>query len=78
MTYNEVAQKILKRMGEKLVMRKSELIEYIKNNVKINPKDPSDVVSSALKMLVQKGLITPVYASESTFAITQRGIRELR
>jgi DNA-directed RNA polymerase subunit F len=78
MTYDEVARKILERMGEKLVMRKSELIEYVKSNVKTNPKDPSNLVDSVLKMLVQKGLITPLYASESTFAITQRGMRELR
>ena len=76
--YDEVARKILERMGEKLVARKSELIEYVKNNVKINPRDPSSVVTSVLKALVQKGLITPVYASETTFAITQKGMKELR
>ena len=64
-------------MGEKLVARKSELIECVKGDVKGNPHSPKEVVDSITKMLVQKGFITPIYASETTFAITQKGMRAL-
>ena len=77
MGYEQVAQRILEIMGERLVVRKSELIDFIKDDVK-NPGNPWKVVDTITKMLVQRGLITPLYTSESTFAITQKGIRELR
>lgn len=76
MAYERIAEKILQRMGEVLVVRKSELIDFIKDDVK-NPGNPRSIVDATTKMLVQRGLITPVYASQSTFAITQKGMKEL-
>jgi len=75
MVYDKAAQIILKRIGEALVIRKSELVNFMKG--KTNPGSPKDVVNSVTKMLTQRGLITPLYASESTFAITQKGMKEL-
>lgn len=57
------------------MVRKSELVNHIKNDV--NPDDPRKVVDSVIQKLVQQKLITPLYASESTFAITQQGMKEL-
>ena len=57
------------------MVRKSELVNHIKNDV--NPDDPRKVVDSVIQRLVQQKLITPLYASESTFAITQTGMKEL-
>ncbi len=62
-------------MKEKLVVRKSELIEHVKRDVTGNPHSPKNVVDSITKTLVQRGFITPLYASETTFAVTQKGMR---
>ena len=76
--YEKVEKKIMKIMGEKLVARKSELLERVKGDIKSNPHSPKSVVDSITKTLVQRGLLTPLYASETTFAITQRGMREAK
>lgn len=76
--YENVIKKIMELMAEKLVVRRSELIEYVKKDIKGNPHSPREVVDSITKMLIQKGFITSIYASESTFAITQKGIREVK
>lgn len=75
MEREKIMRKILERMGEVLVARKSELIELIKGDV--NPEDPRDVVDNITRMLTQNGLITPLYACETTFAITQKGMKEV-
>ena len=76
--YEKITKKIMKLMGEKLVARKSELIECVKGDIKGNPHNPKSVVDSITKILVQRGLITSIYASETTFAITQKGMREVK
>jgi len=73
--YEEIEKKIMKMMNEKLVARKSELIEHVKGDIKGNPHSPKSVVDSVTKSLLQKGYIIPLYASETTFAITQKGMR---
>jgi len=75
--YEKVIEKIMGLMGEKLVARKSELIECVKGDIKGNPHSPKEVVDSITKILVQKGFITPIYASEATFALTQKGMRQV-
>ena len=76
MERDKITKKILERMAEVLVARKTELVKLVKND--INPEDPRDVVDNITKMLVQSGLITPLYACETTFAITQKGMKEDR
>jgi hypothetical protein len=73
--YEEIEKKIMKMMREKLVARKSELLEHVKGGIKGNPHSPKSVVDSITKDLLQKGYIIPLYASETTFAITQKGMR---
>lgn len=70
-----ITQKVLNKFKEKLVVRKSELVDLMRDDLK-NPGNPRKVIDAITKMLVQKKLITPVYASESTFAITQRGMKD--
>lgn len=69
-----IERKLLERIGETLVVRKCELIDYLGHGT----KNKKRVVDSSLRSLAAKKLITPVYASESTFAITQKGMQELR
>ena len=73
--YEKIQRKIMKIMNEKLVARESELIEYVKGDIEGNPHSPKSVVDSITKTLVQRGFIVPLYASETTFAITQKGMR---
>lgn len=75
MEQEKLTRKILERMGEVLVARKSELVELIKNDV--NPENPKTVVDMITRMLAQKGLVTRLYACETTFAITKRGMKEI-
>jgi len=71
--YEKIQKKIMKMMKEKLVARRSELIKHVKGD--INPHNPKTVVDNITKTLVQRGFIIPLYASETTFAITQKGMR---
>jgi hypothetical protein len=76
--YEEVEKKIMNMMGEKLVARKTELIELVKGDIKGNPHSPREVVDNITKNLIQRGFIIPLYASETTFAITQKGMRTVK
>ncbi len=68
---NGFEKKVLEKMSTSLVVTRSEL--YTVANAKNNKQKRE--VESAIKSLVNKGLITPVYNSYTTFAITQNGIR---
>lgn len=74
--YEAITKKVLEQFREKLVVRKTELIDLIKDDVSKNPGNPSEVIENITKMLIQKKMITPVFASTSTFAITQTGVRQ--
>ena len=76
--YENVEKKILKIMSEKLVVRKTELIDLVRGDIKGNPHSPKNVVDNITKTLVQRRLIVPLYASETTFAITQKGMRVVK
>jgi hypothetical protein len=69
-----IEYKVLKKFKDSLVVRNSELIQLIQNEVKCSG-DSVNIVKTLTKNFIQKGWITPLYASESTFAITQRGIK---
>lgn len=75
MDYDMITQKVLDKFKERLVVRKSELVDLIRDDVK-NPGNPRKVIDIITKTLIQKKVIISVYASESTFAITQRGMKE--
>ncbi len=64
-------KKILKKMSESLVANRSELLKVVRSDGK---RDIEDAINS----LVENKLIIPIYGSHTTFAITQRGIKEAR
>ena len=64
-------KKILNKMLESLVVNRSEL--YVVTGAKT--KKERTEVEFTLKSLVSKGWIIPVYASQTTFAITQTGMK---
>jgi len=74
MMENGIEHKILERFKERLVVRKTELIQLIEDDIK-GSENPMGVINTITNIFVQKGLITPLYASKSVYAITQRGIK---
>ncbi len=71
MKTNNIEKKILDKMAESLVVNRSELY----NIAGANNKKQRTTVENAIKLLVERGLITPIYSSQTTFAITQNGVR---
>ena len=69
-----IERKVLQKFKDSLVVRRSELIQLIQSETN-SSKDSVNVVNILTKTFIQRGWITPLYASESTFAITQRGIK---
>ena len=74
--YDKITKKVLERFRDKLVVRKSDLVELIRDDVSKNPGNPSEMINVITNILVQRKMITPLYMSQSTFAITQIGVRE--
>jgi len=74
MDYDRITKKVLDKFKERLVVRKSELVDLIRDDAR-NPGNPRKVITVITKTLVQKKLITPIYASETTFAVTQKGMK---
>jgi len=68
-----IEKKILERMGEALVCRKSELVNHLKQK-SISEKS----IDTVTKLMAQKGYLRIIYASETTFAITQKGMKGLK
>ena len=74
MGMNGFEKKVLEKMSESLVVNRSELFAVAKAK---NNKQRKQV-EVAINSLVDKKLITPVYGSYTTFAITQNGIRSVK
>ncbi|PIV68721.1 MAG: hypothetical protein COY38_04045 [Candidatus Aenigmarchaeota archaeon CG_4_10_14_0_8_um_filter_37_24] len=69
---NGIERKILEEMCERLVASKSEILGFLVKEDEI----PTPVIDSVTKTLVQRGLLTKIYSSAPTFAITQKGMKE--
>lgn len=67
-------REVMKKMRRSLVVNKVELLEQVKNKT----KNPKTRMNNVLKELIDRGWIVPLYGSETTFAITQKGMRESR
>ena len=67
-----VERKILEEMAERLVANKREILSFVSKEKEV----PMSVINSITKSLAQRGLLTEVYSSETSYAITQRGIKE--
>lgn len=67
---NGIEKKILDELKESLVLRKSEIVSILKKS-----KMDTGGLDVITKSLSQRGMITEIYASEKTYAITQKGIK---
>jgi hypothetical protein len=65
-------KEVMKKMRTSLVANKRELLDRVKNRA----KNPKIKMNNVLGELVNKGWIIPLYGSETTFAITQKGMKE--
>ncbi len=74
MKTNGFEKKVLAKMAQSLVVNRSEL--YAAANAK-NKRDRT-AVEKAIKLLIEKKLITPIYSSQTTFAITHTGVRAVK
>ena len=69
---DEIAKEIMSIMKEKQVSRKWEVYEEIKKNRKISKKEFEKILNE----LIEKHWLVSIYGSDTTFALTQKGIRE--
>ena len=68
-----IERKILEEMAIRHVVKKDEIFNFFKDQKDVT----KDVINVIMRSLVQRGLIIGIYVSSSTFAITQKGIREV-
>jgi len=68
-----IERKILQQIAEKLIMKKEEMFFLADGQEKA-----LDVVNAAVKNLLNTGMIAVTPVGESTFAVTQKGMREAR
>jgi len=68
---NGFEAEVLKQVAEKLLMRKEEIILLLQGKVDNPLKTANETVSS----LVKQGFITVAPVGNSTYAVTQKGMR---
>ena len=66
------ARAIMRIMKEKQVSRKWEVYEELKKSKKISKKEFEKILDE----LIEKRWLVSIYGSDTTFALTQKGIRE--
>jgi predicted transcriptional regulator len=69
---DEIAKEIMRIMKEKQVSRKWEVYEEIKKTKKISKKEFEKILDE----LIEKHWLVSIYGSDTTFALTQKGMRE--
>ncbi len=67
-----IAREIMRIMKEKQVSRKWEVYEELKKSKKISKKEFEKILDE----LIEKRWLVSIYGSDTTFALTQKGIRE--
>ena len=73
MMLNGIEKKVLEKLGENLLMRKEELISFLKKEV----DNAEEVFYVVIKSLTDKGFVRYVYAGSSCYTITQKGLQAL-
>jgi len=68
----DLEKQIMKIMKEKQVSSKSEIIKALSQKGNFAKKK----VEQAIEKLVEKKWILPLYGSNTTFAVTQTGVRK--
>ena len=69
---NGIEKKILEEMNLRLVANKREILNFLNKEREI----PMPVVNAVTKSLVQRGLLKKIYSSTTSFAITQKGMKQ--
>lgn len=66
---------VLEEINKRMVVKKEELMGFLDGKV----DNPKAVLAAVVRSLSEKGLITSVSpVGESCYAITQKGMREIR
>jgi len=68
-----IERKILLQIAEKLIMKKEEMLFLAGDS-----EDSLEVVNLAVKNLLSGGMIAIAPVGATTFAVTQKGMREAR
>ena len=66
-----IEKKILEEMCFRLVATKKELADFISEK-----NGAANAVDSITKSLVERGLLIKVYSATTSFAITQKGMKQ--
>ncbi|MEM7825624.1 MAG: BlaI/MecI/CopY family transcriptional regulator [Candidatus Aenigmatarchaeota archaeon] len=75
MIQDGIEREVLEEIARKMLVKKEELVLFLENKV----ENPISTVETIVKLLIDKGLVTYVEViGKSCYAITQRGLRELR
>jgi predicted transcriptional regulator len=69
---DDIVKEIMAIMKEKQVSRKWEVYEEIKKSKKISKKEFEKILNE----LMEKHWLVSIYGSDTTFALTQKGMRE--
>jgi len=69
---DEITKEIMRVMKEKQVSRKWEVYEEIKKGKKISKKEFEKILDE----LIEKHWLVSIYGSDTTFALTQKGMKE--
>ena len=69
---NGIEKKILQELCVRLVANKEEIMKFLSKDFEV----PETVVNTITRSLVQKGMLTKIYSSTTSFAITQKGMKE--
>jgi predicted transcriptional regulator len=69
---DDIVKEIMEIMKEKQVSRKWEVYEEIKKSKKISKKEFEKILNE----LMEKHWLVSIYGSDTTFALTQKGMRE--
>lgn len=67
-----IEKKILQEMSERLVAMSSEIFGFFESRKDVTP----DMVKSATRGLVEKGFLKVINMAETSYAITQKGMKE--
>jgi len=70
---NGIEKKVLRKLGEVLLLRKEEIVELLKRET----DNPEETFRLVIRSLSDKGFIRYVYAGSPCYAITQRGLQAL-
>ncbi len=69
---DDIAKEIMKIMKEKQVSKKWEVFEELTKKKKISKKEFENIINE----LIEKNWLVSIYGGNTTFALTQKGMRE--